>query len=81
MAAYSCRLNRTDWAEVFEQIYALPENWESFHEIETALATVALEDYEAPLTDADVLNDIRAGWKSLNRYDDKVLGIVVYSNG
>ena len=81
MAAYSCRLNRTDWAEIFEQIYALPENSESFHEIETALATVALENYEAPSIEADVLNDIRAGWKSLNRYDDKVLGLVVYSNG
>ena len=81
MAAYCCRLNRTDWADIFEQIYALPENSESFHEIERALATVALEDYEAPSTEADVLNDIRAGWKSLNRYDDKALGLVVYSNG
>lgn len=81
LAAYSCRLNRTDWAEIFEKTYALPENSGSFREIETALATVALEDYEAPSTEAHLLNDIRAGWTSLNRYDDKVLGLVVYSNG
>ena len=81
MAAYSCRLNRTDWAKIFERVYALSENSDSFHEIETALATVALEDYEAPSTEADLLDDIRAGWKSPNRYDDKVLGLVVYSNG
>ena len=81
MAAYSCRLNRTDWARIFEEFYALSENSDSFHEIETALATVALEDYEAPSTEADLLDDIRAGWKSPNRYDDKVLGLVVYSNG
>ena len=74
-------MNRTDWAEFFEKVYALPENSKYFHEIETALATVALEDYEAPSTEADLLNDIRAGWESLNRYDDKVLGLVVYSNG
>jgi hypothetical protein len=54
-------LNRTDWAKIFEKIYALSENAGSFHEIETALATVALEDYEAPSTDADLLDDIRAG--------------------
>ena len=81
LAAYSCRLNRTDWAEIYEKIYALSENSDSFYEIETALATVALEDYEAPSTEADLLNDIRAGWRSLNRYDDKVLGLVVYLDG
>jgi len=81
LAAYSCRLNRTDWAEIFERIHTQSDNSDSLHEIETALATVALEDYEAPSTEADLLDDIRAGWKSLNRYDDKVLGLVVYSNG
>ena len=81
LAAYSCRLNRSDWAEMFEKICTLVENSDSLHGIETAVATVALEDYEAPSTEADLLDDIRAGRKSMNRYDDKVLGLVVYSNG
>ncbi|KAH9949129.1 hypothetical protein B0H21DRAFT_820318 [Amylocystis lapponica] len=81
VAVLSWNLSRDNWFEARAQLEADPSNIASFQQVDTALATLALEDFSAPPLDADKIEAIRTGAGSANRYADQVVGFVVYKDG
>lgn len=81
VASLSWNLSRSDWFEARRAIESHGENSSHFSRIDTALATLALEDDSAPSDAAAQMEAIRTGQGSLNRYADQVVGLVVYEDG
>ncbi|KAF9456214.1 hypothetical protein BDZ94DRAFT_1315366 [Collybia nuda] len=81
VASLSWNLSRSDWFEARRAIESHVENSKSFSRIDTALATIALEDGVAFSDPTVQLEAIRTARGSVNRYADQVVGLIVYEDG
>lgn len=81
LAACAWRTDRPAWSLNRDALKGIPENGKSFETVYSSLFSVALEDYEAPAKLGDLLNDVRIGTKSPNRFPDQTLTAVIYADG
>ncbi|GLB44766.1 hypothetical protein LshimejAT787_1801030 [Lyophyllum shimeji] len=81
VAWLSWNLARSEWLEARRMIEATGTNRKAFEVLDTALVTLALEGFEAPVDPAERLEAVRDGRGSVNRYADQVVGLVVFEDG
>ncbi|KAJ3415920.1 hypothetical protein HDV05_003761 [Chytridiales sp. JEL 0842] len=81
IASLSSSLDRDDWNQLRKQFIDVSvKNKASFGIIESSILTLALEDYEFGDV-AELIANVRHDPKSLNRYMDQVVRLVIYKNG
>lgn len=81
VASLSWNLSRPDWFVARQSLEADPANRMAFKSVDTALVTIALEPFGAPVDPAGQLEAVRDGRNSVNRYADQVVGLVVFEDG
>lgn len=81
VASLSWNLSRSEWFKAREGLETYKANQASFVFIDTALATIALEPHSIPPCPAQRIEAVRTGERSVNRYADQVVGLVVFKDG
>ncbi|KAJ3022216.1 hypothetical protein HKX48_006738 [Thoreauomyces humboldtii] len=75
-------IHRDKWAELHEHLEKLsPSNRENFHEIETALFAVSLDDYTLPTNIEYLARNTAHAMNGRNRWFDKSISVCIMADG